>query len=226
MLSKEDAEKVREQLISQLGKFPAEQVKGLKEQVLAMNSEQLEKFISSQNKQQQQGEESEGGECLFCQIAENKIETIKIYEDNNVIAMLDIAPANPGHVIVMPKQHYQFIFQLPDQLLWELVKVVKLILPSLVNAAKAAGVNVIINQGEAAGQRLPHLAINLIPRFDNDGLKFEWERKQSKKEELAVLANEIISRMQKVIKSQEDEIRAKEVEKKQEEKQKYPRRMP
>ena len=226
MLSKEDAEKVREQLVSQLEKFPAEQVRGLKEQVLAMSPEQLERFVSSQGKQQQQGNASESGECLFCQIAENKIGTIKIYEDNNVLAMLDITPANPGHVIIMPKQHYQFVFQLPDMLLWEIAKVVKLIMPALVNAAKAAGVNVIINQGEAAGQRLPHLAVNLIPRFDNDGLKFEWERKQSKKEELAELANQIISRMQKTIKAQEDEIRKKEIEKKQQEKQKYPTRMP
>ena len=224
MLSKEDAEKVRQQIISQLEKFPAEQVKGLKAQVSAMNSEQLEQFIS-QNKQQQSDSEN-SGECLFCQIAQNKVETIKVYEDNNIIAMLDIAPANLGHVIVIPKQHYQFLFQLPDQLLWELVKVVKLILPSLVNASKASGVNIIINQGESAGQRLPHLAINLIPRFENDGLKFEWERKQTKKEELAALANDIISRMQKTIKAQEDEIRNKEIEKKQEEKLKYPRRMP
>ena len=109
MLSKEDAEKIKQQLLAQLSKLPEAQVKNLRDQITSMNPAELERFISRSRAASQQttgatgaaaGEVKEG-ECLFCQIAQGKIETIKIYEDNNVLAILDIAPANPGQVFLM-----------------------------------------------------------------------------------------------------------------------------
>ena len=148
-------------------------------------------------------------ECLFCSIAKGETDTIKIYEDSYVIGFLDITPAVPGQVILAPKEHYQFIFQMPDQVLWELFRVVKLILPFVVNATKSQGVSIYIAQGQAAGQRVDHLTVNLIPRFENDNASFIWERKQASKEELERVAKIIIDGIRKYIADEKEKIEKK-----------------
>lgn len=190
MLSKEHAEKVREQILSQLENLPKEQASSLKERIKKMNSGELEKFIQNQPNQQ-----SGKRQCLFCQIIKGLVDTIKVYEDDKVLAILDIMPAKAGHTIIMPKQHYQFLFQLPDDVLAHLMSITALLEEIIVNETKSNGINIHISQGQSAEQTVPHLAINLIPRKDKDGLNLSWPRKQADKSELEKLAREINKRI-------------------------------
>ena len=86
--------------------------------------------------------------------------------------------------IVIPKEHYQFIFQIPDYILWNIFRVVKIIEPFIVNVSKAGGVTIIINQGKDSGQLVPHFSVNIIPRYEGDKASFYWERKKADKESL------------------------------------------
>lgn len=189
MLNQEQAEAVKKKILEQLSKFPEEQVESLKQQIENASPEQLEKFIS----QSQEGGESK---CLFCEIASGNIETVRVYEDAAILVMMDINPANIGHVIIIPKQHYQFIFQIPDEVLWDMVRTIKMIIPSLINIVKAKGFNILISQGVAAQQRVEHFSLNIIPRFDDDKVAFAWERKQlvNEQKEVAKKLAEIFSK--------------------------------
>ncbi len=188
MIDKKKADRIKEQLISQLNKLPEEQAFELKEKINGMNSEELEKFVQQQI---QHTKKSGKRQCLFCQIIQGLIETIKIYEDNQVLAILDIMPAQAGHAIIMPKQHYQFLFQMPEDALLHLIKVTSLLEEIVVNSVKANGMNICILQGESADQTVPHLAINLIPRKEKDNLNLSWPRNKVDKSELEKLAKEM-----------------------------------
>lgn len=185
-MDEEEARRIKENLFLQLETFPKEQKDALKAQISAMSPAELENFLA-----QQRGAGNQGGECLFCQIASKKIETIKIYEDSNVLAILDINPISPGHAIVMPKQHFQFLFQLSEPLMLNVMKVVNFLSEIIVNVTKAKGININTAMGDVAGQRVPHIAINLIPRHEKDGILFDAERKKIDKKELEKIGKEI-----------------------------------
>ena len=229
-LNQEQANEIKTQLFQQLSKFPEDQVKTLKEQIENATSEQLEKLISSQ-------QEHDGGKCLFCEIASGNVETIKLHEDSAIFVMMDISPASSGHIIIIPKQHYQFIFQVPDQILWDMIKTAKMIIPSLVNAVKSKGFNILISQGVAGGQRINHFSLNIIPRYENDGISFEWQRKTLLNEQKAVAEKlkEVFSKIGEEVKTSVIEKKEEKVEtkKKPEEGKEnkteslfFPRRMP
>lgn len=244
MLTEEQAEKIREQLLAQLSRLPEEQVGTLKEKITHMSPDELEKFIQQQRQQSGQqpaqptGEQAQQAQqpeqanaqapqtgepaqqsqkCLFCEIASGNIETTKVYEDDEVLAILDISPAALGHTIVMPKQHHQFLFQLPETLLLKLLKITGLLEEIVVNATESHGINIQIAQGVGANQAVPHLAIHIIPRKKEDGLNFEWERKQVEKSELEKIAEKIKEKVQKDFSEKEEE-KAKTEEEQQEEK--------
>jgi histidine triad (HIT) family protein len=107
--------------------------------------------------------------CLFCKIIAGEIPAQKVYEDEKVVAILDIKPVNPGHVLVLPKEHFADIFETPDDLLTELIKVVKKIGMATKKAIGADGINIGINNGLAAGQLIFHTHIHVMPRIENDG---------------------------------------------------------
>jgi len=173
-------------------------------------------------------------ECLFCQIAQGKLETVKVYEDPAVLCILDIAPISLGHLIVLPKQHCTFLFQLPSELLAHIMKIAQYIAPVLVNATQAKGFNMLISQGGAAGQRIPHFSINIIPRYENDGVNFEQPRKQLSKEQFYELAKVLTESFRAAqsgkIAEKKDEKEVKAEEKKEEKPEKkiwpFPQRIP
>jgi len=179
-LNPEQAEQVRQQFLSQIEKFPEDQREQLKQQIINATPEQLEAAIAPREEKEE--------ECLFCGIASGKVDTIKVYEDSSVVAFLDITPSAPGQVIVIPKEHQQFIFQISDHVLWNLFKVVKMLEPLIVNVTKAGGLSIYISQGNAAGQHFKHLAINLVPRFADDKSAFYWPRNEVGKEDLEAAA--------------------------------------
>jgi len=115
--------------------------------------------------------------CIFCQIIANEIPAEKIYEDENILAFLDIHPNNFGHTLVLPKKHCENLFDADEKTLENLITIVKKISLAVKNAIGADGINIGINNGEAAGQMVPHLHIHVIPRFFADGL-VHWPSKE------------------------------------------------
>lgn len=111
--------------------------------------------------------------CIFCKIIKGEIPSKKIYEDNNFLAILDINPANPGHVLIIPKKHIPVMPLMPEQLIGELAKLTKKISQAQLKGIGCTGTTVFAANGGAAGQRVNHFVLHVIPRFDNDsvGLK-------------------------------------------------------
>lgn len=137
-------------------------------------------------------------QCIFCHIVEGKVSSKKVFEDDRCIGILDINPANPGHILLIPKEHYQIMPQVPDELIGHLFMVVKHLSQAALKALKVGGVNVIIANGIAAGQRAPHFMIHVIPRTEGDGLKFAIPQKQVTEKDLALLKNNIKPRINKI----------------------------
>jgi len=116
--------------------------------------------------------------CPFCMIISGKIPAKKLYEDEVCIAILDINPANPGHVLVLPKEHYQIINQVPEEELAVMTRVSKAITNNMFESLGVQGSNVLIQNGPAADQKAPHFIMHIIPRMENDGLNFGWNPKK------------------------------------------------
>lgn len=112
-------------------------------------------------------------ECIFCGIAEGKIPSKKIYEDDKVIAVLDISPAAPGHVLVIPKQHISIMPQMPKDLVDHLGVVAKKMSHEVIKKLGVEGTSIFIANGAAAGQRAPHFMMHIIPRIEGDGIQLD-----------------------------------------------------
>jgi len=108
--------------------------------------------------------------CIFCEIAAKRLPTNAVYEDEQVIAFLDIRPSNPGHTLVVPKKHYETLLDVPEEEAAHLMKVVKHVAASIVESMKADGFNVLQNNKKAAYQLIPHAHFHVVPRFENDNL--------------------------------------------------------
>lgn len=109
--------------------------------------------------------------CLFCNIIAGDIPANKVYEDETVIAILDITPVNPGHTLVIPKAHYQDITATPDDTVCHIMNVTKKLAPAIVTAAAADAFNVGINTGAVAGQSVFHTHVHIMPRKQGDGFE-------------------------------------------------------
>ena len=199
MLNKDQAEQVRKQILDQLEKLPKDQVGDLKEQIQEASPEELEAFVAQMQKGQK-------GECIFCKIIKKEIESIRIFEDNDLIALMDIMPATKGHVIVMPKKHFKFIQELDKELLDKLINFIRLLSPVLVEAMNAKSLSIYIPQGAMAGQNVDHFFINLIPRYEKDKVVIDWNREKKPNKELEVVADIIRKAAQgKVVTQLEEE---------------------
>lgn len=201
-MDKQEIEKIRKKLLEQIEKLPEEQASVLKEQIKNASAEQIESIVSQISET----------ECLFCQFVSGKIETNKIYEDRDILAVLDIYPVNLGQIILITKKHFQFMHEIPDDTLNKIFLFVKTIGPILVEITKAKGISIYIAQGIAAGQTVSHFSVNIIPRFDNDDASFEWKRKKPSKEELEKIAEKIREKAEKFVREKIEEER-KRVEK-------------
>ncbi|MFW6014011.1 MAG: HIT family protein [Nanoarchaeota archaeon] len=118
------------------------------------------------------GEEQGSQACIFCQIAKGNVESKKIYEDEKILAVLDIYPANPGHILVMPKEHYSLMMQMPDSDVGHMFSVIKKLSNVILKGLEVNGTNIYLANGSAAGQKAPHFMVHIIPRKENDGLNF------------------------------------------------------
>ncbi len=109
--------------------------------------------------------------CIFCKIIRGEIPSHKVYEDEHTLAFLDIRPNNHGHTLVIPKDHFENIYTLPDETLARLSLAVKKVAIAVKNGMDADGINLIMNNEEAAGQIIFHAHMHIVPRTKDDGYK-------------------------------------------------------
>lgn len=125
---------------------------------------------SDKNMSESELEELQKKNCVFCHIASGKVPAKKVYEDEQCIAVLDINPASPGHVLLMPKEHHTIMFQVPDGVLGHIFVIAKALSQAGLKAFQTKGTTILAANGVAAGQRAPHFMIHVIPRMTGDSV--------------------------------------------------------
>lgn len=129
--------------------------------------------------------------CIFCKIIKKEIPADIIYEDSKTLAFLDINPVNKGHTLVIPKEHYETIIDIPENLLLNTIKTTKKLAIALSKISD--GVSITQNNKKAGGQLVPHLHFHVIPRYKNDEHKYNWLTTKYKEGESKELASKIKS---------------------------------
>ena len=113
-------------------------------------------------------------ECLFCKMVAGQIPVTKIYENDDILAFLDIGPISDGHTLIIPKRHYEKLDECPPELLAKVASLLGKIAKAVYTAMKPDGYNVLCNNGRAAGQVIEHLHFHIIPRRTGDGVFSRW----------------------------------------------------
>lgn len=115
-------------------------------------------------------------DCIFCKIVAGEIPASKVYEDDQVLAFLDITQVTKGHTLVIPKKHFRNVLDMDAEAAGQLFTAVPAIARQLKEKLGASGLNIVNNNEEAAGQTVFHTHIHLLPRFDqNDGLDIQFK---------------------------------------------------
>ncbi|MER2088932.1 MAG: HIT family protein [Sporosarcina sp.] len=138
-------------------------------------------------------------ECIFCKIIEGTIPSVKIYEDENVFAFMDIMPVTKGHVLLIPKTHRENVYDLTEEEAAHLFSVVPKIANALKDEFKPAGLNLLQNNGAPAGQAVFHFHLHFIPRYDEtDGFRptFETKESESSTERIQEIAAQIRAKLE------------------------------
>jgi len=112
--------------------------------------------------------------CVFCKIAAGDIPSSVLYEDEDFKVILDIAPAAKGHAIILPKKHFANLFELEDEVAQKVLTVAKKVATAMKKELNCDGINLLQNNGEAAGQSVFHIHFHLIPRYHGDNVKIPW----------------------------------------------------
>lgn len=129
--------------------------------------------------------------CIFCKIAAGEIPSATIYEDDDFRVILDIEPASKGHALILPKEHYANLYELPEELAAKVLIVAKKVIASMTEIVGCDGYNVLQNNGEVAGQTVFHFHMHLIPRYKDDDVTIGWNHGELTEE----LKAEILSKM-------------------------------
>jgi histidine triad (HIT) family protein len=108
--------------------------------------------------------------CIFCKIIAKEIQSKIVFEDEQVLCILDINPAAPGHVLVIPKEHFALLPQIPEPLVNKLFLVAQHVSNAMLRSLNVQGTTIFIANGAVAGQRSPHFLFHIIPREEGDSL--------------------------------------------------------
>lgn len=114
-------------------------------------------------------------DCIFCKLAGGEIPTATLFENDEFRVILDAGPATKGHCLVLPKAHYANLFEIPDDVLGRAHGVAKLMAQKLTEVTGCDGVNIVQNNGEAAGQTVFHFHIHVIPRWKDGDVIVGWK---------------------------------------------------
>ncbi|HCT92002.1 MAG TPA: HIT family protein [Lachnospiraceae bacterium] len=113
-------------------------------------------------------------ECIFCKLANGIFDSATLYEDDLFRVILDLGPASKGHALILPKEHYANIYELPEELAMKAMALAKRMACVMTRALACDGFNLVQNNGEAAGQTVFHFHMHLIPRYKGDQAGFGW----------------------------------------------------
>lgn len=131
--------------------------------------------------------------CIFCKIANGEIPSATIYEDEDFRAILDLGPASKGHALLLPKEHYANLYELPDEVAAKVLPTAKKIVCRMKDVLGCDGYNLVQNNGETAGQTVFHFHLHMIPRYEGDQVGLGWNMgtltDEEKEEILGKLAN-------------------------------------
>ncbi|MFW6115103.1 MAG: HIT family protein [Thermodesulfobacteriota bacterium] len=131
-------------------------------------------------------------DCIFCKIVNGEIPAVTVLDEDKVLAFMDINPASRGHMLVIPKDHAENIFEISETDLSAVMTAVKRCARALKEAVKAEGITVLQLNGRASDQLVPHLHVHLMPRWENDGMSVsQWKMGKADPQELEKLAREI-----------------------------------
>jgi len=122
--------------------------------------------------------------CLFCEIVNNTISSLKIYENESVFGVLNIKPSTKGQVLIITKKHHSFLNSMSEKESNDLMNAIKSISTVISQVFQCSGINVIYSMGGSAGQRIPHVSVDLIPRYANDSVVIEFPESEINEQEL------------------------------------------
>lgn len=129
--------------------------------------------------------------CIFCKIANGEIPSRTLYEDESFRVILDISPASKGHAIILVKNHAENIYSLSEEDASKIYVVAKKVASAMQKVLKCDGMNILQNNGEAAGQTVFHLHMHLIPRYKDDQVQIKWTPQEAEGQISDEIAKEI-----------------------------------
>jgi histidine triad (HIT) family protein len=134
--------------------------------------------------------------CAFCRIVRGELPSVKLFEDDRILAFLDVAPINPGHSLIIPKEHHASLTTVPDALLEGMMRLVPRLGQAVVRVVDGDGFNLHLANGQCAGQVILHTHLHVIPRLGTDGFSWGWRsRPYASEDERIRLAGKIYERL-------------------------------
>lgn len=157
----------------------------LQERIKNMSPEELKEFQKKQ--------------CIFCQIISGKVQSRKLYSDSECTAVLDINPANPGHILLLPNEHYPILPLIPDEIVGKLFLIARGLSNACLKALKSEGTTIFVANGLVAGQKAQHFMIHIIPRMPNDGIEFSLPQKQMTPQDMQTVQKIVKKRLNELL---------------------------
>ena len=130
--------------------------------------------------------------CIFCKIANGEIPSKTLYEDEKFRVILDLGPATKGHALILPKEHYANLYDLPEEYAGDAMKLAKKMITKITDKLGCEGFNLVQNNGDLAGQTVFHFHLHMIPRYQADRQTIGWKPQEVSQEELEEIKNQII----------------------------------
>lgn len=130
-------------------------------------------------------------DCIFCKIANGEIPSRSLYEDDEFKVIMDLAPATKGHSLILPKNHFNNLYELPDETAGKAMMLAKKMATMMTDKLSCDGFNLVQNNGECAGQTIFHFHLHLIPRYLDDNQNILFEATHPSAEELDATLKQI-----------------------------------
>lgn len=134
-------------------------------------------------------------DCIFCKIGSGEIPSQTLYEDEKFKVFFDLGPATKGHALIIPKEHYDNLYELDDAVAAELLVKAKQVATVMKDTFKADGFNLVQNNGSVAGQSVFHFHMHLIPRYEGDHAMKLWTPGEADAEELEKLKEQVVAKL-------------------------------
>jgi histidine triad (HIT) family protein len=128
---------------------------------------------------------------IFTKIVAGEIPAVKLYEDDDTLAFMDISSATRGHALVIPKQEHADLYAMPPEILAATARTVQRVATAIRAALRPDGLNIVQNNGAAAGQTVFHYHVHVIPRWEGDGALPLWKARETSPDELRAVADQI-----------------------------------